>query len=51
MIYYYFSDKEGLYRAVLEEAYAWISRLELTLQLSDLGADAASGFHLRLPRR
>lgn len=37
MIYYYFTDKEGLYRAVLEEAYARIRGLELTLQLADLG--------------
>ena len=35
MIYYYFGDKEGLYRAVLEEAYAGIRKLEKSL---DLGA-------------
>ncbi len=35
MIYYYFTDKEGLYRTVLEEAYSQIRELERTL---DLGA-------------
>jgi AcrR family transcriptional regulator len=35
MIYYYFGDKEGLYRAVLEEAYARLRRAEASL---DLGA-------------
>jgi AcrR family transcriptional regulator len=35
MIYYYFGDKEGLYRAVLEEAYGRIRALEQSL---DLGA-------------
>src|SRR5689334_6012458 len=36
MIYYYFSDKEGLYRAVLEEAYRQIRALERTLDLATL---------------
>ena len=35
MIYYYFTDKEGLYRTVLEEAYSQIREYERTL---DLGA-------------
>lgn len=35
MIYYYFHDKEGLYRAVLEEAYARLRQAEASL---DLGA-------------
>lgn len=36
MIYYYFTDKEGLYRAVLEEAYRRIRGLERTLDLDRL---------------
>jgi AcrR family transcriptional regulator len=33
MIYYYFGGKEGLYLAVLEEAYSSIRRTEATLDL------------------
>ncbi len=41
MIYYYFKDKEGLFVAVLEEAYAGIRRIEQTLDLEGLApADA-----------
>jgi AcrR family transcriptional regulator len=36
MIYYYFTDKEGLYLAVLEDAYARIRALEKTLRLEHL---------------
>lgn len=36
MIYYYFGDKEGLYRAVLEESYRQIRALERTLDLAAL---------------
>ncbi len=36
MIYYYFGDKEGLYRAVLEEAYARIRTFERSLELTAL---------------
>ncbi len=36
MIYYYFGDKEGLFVAVLEEAYAGIRRIEQTLNLEGL---------------
>lgn len=36
MIYYYFGDKEGLYRAVLEEAYARIRNFERSLDLAAL---------------
>jgi AcrR family transcriptional regulator len=36
MIYYYFTDKEGLYRAVLEDAYSRIRALEKSLDLEHL---------------
>lgn len=36
MIYYYFGDKEGLFVAVLEDAYAGIRRIEQTLNLEGL---------------
>ncbi|MGL4729858.1 MAG: TetR/AcrR family transcriptional regulator [Bosea sp. (in: a-proteobacteria)] len=36
MIYYYFTDKQGLYLAVLEDAYARIRALEKTLDLEHL---------------
>ncbi len=36
MIYYYFESKEGLYKAVLEESYRGIRRLETELDLDDL---------------
>ncbi len=41
MIYYYFKDKEGLYLAVLEEAYSRIRALERTLDLAALPPVAA----------
>lgn len=41
MIYYYFGGKEGLYLAVLEEAYAKIRALEADLLLADLEPEAA----------
>ncbi len=41
MIYYYFGSKEGLYQAVLEQAYANIRNIEMELALDSLGpADA-----------
>ena len=41
MIYYYFGSKEGLYRAVLEQAYGNIRNIEMELNLESLGpADA-----------
>lgn len=36
MIYYYFTDKDGLYRAVLEEAYRSVRAGEEALELADL---------------
>lgn len=36
MIFYYFGDKEGLYRAVLEEAYRGVRAREAALNLGDL---------------
>jgi AcrR family transcriptional regulator len=41
MIYYYFGNKEGLYLAVLEEAYGSIRREEATLELDSLPPEAA----------
>ncbi|WP_095588647.1 TetR family transcriptional regulator [Actibacterium ureilyticum] len=36
MIFYYFGDKEGLYRAVLEEAYQSVRRAEAALDLDGM---------------
>ena len=45
MIYYYFGSKEGLYQAVLEQAYADIRNIEIELALDSLGpADAVRRF-------
>jgi len=41
MIYYYFGSKEGLYVAVLEEAYSRIRRIESELHLEDLRPEDA----------
>jgi AcrR family transcriptional regulator len=41
MIYYYFGDKEGLYRTVLEEAYRKVRSGEQELDLEHLAPDAA----------
>jgi AcrR family transcriptional regulator len=41
MIYYYFGSKEGLYLAVLEDAYADIRRFETELDLDALAPEAA----------
>ena len=41
MIYYYFDSKEGLYLAVLEEAYRRMRSIESELQLGDLPPEAA----------
>ena len=36
MIYYYFGSKQGLYEAVLEQAYADIRSVEMELDLDNL---------------
>jgi AcrR family transcriptional regulator len=41
MIYYYFKSKEGLYIAVLEEAYRRIRDIETKLHLDDLAPEDA----------
>ncbi len=41
MIYYYFGSKEGLYVAVLEEAYRRIRAIETDLHLEDLAPEDA----------
>lgn len=41
MIYYYFGSKEGLYLAVLEEAYRRMRQIESSLQLDDLAPEEA----------
>lgn len=41
MIYYYFGSKEGLYLAVLEEAYRRMRAIESQLHLDDLAPEAA----------
>lgn len=41
MIYYYFGSKEGLYVAVLEEAYRRMRKIEAELHLEDLEPEAA----------
>ncbi len=41
MIYYYFGSKEGLYLAVLEQAYSDIRRIENTLDLDNLEPEQA----------
>ncbi len=41
MIYYYFRDKEGLYLAVIEEAYRRIRSIENTLDLEHLEPEEA----------
>ena len=41
MIYYYFGSKEGLYLAVLEDAYRRVREIEGQLQLEDLPPEMA----------
>jgi AcrR family transcriptional regulator len=48
MIYYHFSSKEGLYRAVLERAYAGIRESEASLDLDHMAPDDALAAIIRL---
>jgi AcrR family transcriptional regulator len=41
MIFYYFGDKEGLYRAVLDEAYRSVRKAEAELELDGLPPEQA----------
>ena len=41
MIYYYFGDKEGLFVAVIEQAYGRIRQIEANLKLDHLGPEQA----------
>ncbi|OCX67355.1 TetR family transcriptional regulator [Thioclava sp. SK-1] len=41
MVFYYFKDKEALYQAVLEDAYAEVRQGELELKVDDLAPDVA----------
>src|ERR1043165_5946864 len=41
MIYYYFGDKEGLFVAVIERAYAGIRQIEASLKLDHLDPEQA----------
>jgi AcrR family transcriptional regulator len=47
MIYYYFEDKQGLYTAVLEQAYADIRTTEQALELGGLPAGQAMAVLIR----
>ncbi len=48
MIYYHFKSKEGLYRAVLEEAYARIRETETAVPIETMGAEEALKANVRL---
>jgi AcrR family transcriptional regulator len=48
MIYYHFASKEGLYRAVLEEAYTRIRTTETALPMEDMSAEEALKANIRL---
>jgi TetR/AcrR family transcriptional regulator len=41
MIYYYFQDKEGLYRAVLERSHAELLQIYQQLDVDNLAPDVA----------
>ncbi|MEA3002724.1 MAG: hypothetical protein QOH81_1512 [Sphingomonadales bacterium] len=48
MIYYHFGSKEGLYRAVLEEAYTRIRETETAVPIDRMGAEEALKANVRL---
>jgi AcrR family transcriptional regulator len=48
MIYYHFASKEGLYRAVLEEAYTRIRETETAMPIETMGAEQALRANIRL---
>ncbi|WP_082472898.1 TetR/AcrR family transcriptional regulator [Sphingomonas sp. Leaf357] len=48
MIYYHFASKEGLYRAVLEEAYTRIRETETAMPIETMGAEEALRANIRL---
>lgn len=48
MIYYHFASKEGLYQAVLEEAYTRIRATETASPIDTMGAEEALRANIRL---
>ncbi len=48
MIYYHFGSKEGLYQAVLEEAYSAIRDTETTVPIEKMGAEDALRANIRV---
>lgn len=48
MIYYHFTSKEGLYRAVLEEAYTRIRETETAIPTAEMGAEDALKANVRI---
>lgn len=48
MIYYHFGSKEGLYQAVLEDAYTRIRETETALPTADMSADEALAANVRV---
>lgn len=48
MIYYHFGGKEGLYQAVLDEAYRGIRETETTMSIESADAERVLADHVRL---
>ncbi|MGY2736716.1 TetR/AcrR family transcriptional regulator [Sphingomonas sp. UYP23] len=48
MIYYHFASKEGLYRAVLEEAYTRIRETETAMPIETMSAEEALKTNVRM---